>query len=331
MPLPCYQKRFPPWCCSDSPARWCKMETGSPLATASVRRAPRRMTVQQALTRASPPVARRDAETLLLHLLGRDRAWLLAHPEAVLSPAHLLAFEKLLARRAAHEPLQYLTGQQEFFGLTLKVSSAVLIPRPETELLVEAVLLWAQAQPHAPLHLVDVGTGSGAIALALATHLPSASITAVDLSEAALSIARENAERHGLATRVRFVHSDLLDALLPEVHSGLSLETRLRLDAVIANPPYIPAPDAPDLQPEVRDFEPHMALFAGEDGLGIYRRLIPAAAAALRAGGLLAMEFGFGQRDALAALLDGWDEVHFLDDLAGIPRVVLATRPAIGP
>ena len=286
------------------------------------------MTVQLAITLAAARVARRDAETLLLHLLGRNRAWLLAHPEASLSGEQVDAFELLIARRAAHEPLQYLTGRQEFFGLDLHVSPAVLIPRPETELLVEAVLLWAQgaraARPEQPLRLVDVGTGSGAIALALAEHLPGADIAALDLSVDALAVAQGNADRLGLGARVRFLPSDLLETLAPEAAGERGF------DAIVSNPPYIPATDAESLQREVRDFEPHRALFAGGDGLGIYRRLIPEAASALRPGGLLAMEIGFGQRDALATLLHGWDDVHFLDDLAGIPRVVLAERAVAG-
>ena len=283
------------------------------------------MTVQLAITQAAASVARRDAETLLLHLLGRDRAWLLAHPEASLTGEQAAALDNLVARRAVHEPLQYLTGRQEFYGLDLHVSPAVLIPRSETELLVEAVLLWARAamnaHPGQPMRIVDVGTGSGAIAIALAKHLPGAEITALDLSLEALAMARANADRLGLGTRVRFLPSDLLQAV--KAHSSEALP----FDAVVSNPPYVPATDAGSLQPEVRDFEPHGALFAGADGLDIYCRLIPEAAAALRPGGLLAMEIGFGQRDALAALLHGWEDLRFLDDLAGIPRVVLAMSP----
>ena len=282
------------------------------------------LTIQLAIAQATAGILRRDAETLLLHLLNRNRAWLLAHPEAVLTPEQHATFEAMTARRAGGEPLQYLTGHQEFFGLDLHVNPAVLIPRPETELLVEAVLQWAQvrAESHsAPLRLIDVGTGSGAIALALTTHLPEAEITAIDRSPDALNVAQANAERLGLGKRLRFLLSDLLQSLQPEFISDL------RPDAIVSNPPYVPSTDAESLQPEVRDFEPHAALFAGPDGLAIYRRLVPQAAAALRPGGLLAMEFGFGQRDALATLLQTWKAVRFLDDLAGIPRVVLAERP----
>jgi release factor glutamine methyltransferase len=277
------------------------------------------MTLHAALAEASTQIARRDAETLLAHLLERDRAWVFAHPEAELDAEQKEIFRELTARRAAQEPLQYLTGEQEFYGLLLHVTSDTLIPRPETELLVEAVLAWAAAQV-GPLRILDVGTGTGAIALALATHLPTAEIVACDLSAAALAVARDNAERLDLAARVSFVQSDLLDALTPEIDAGGLF------NAIVSNPPYVPSTDAATMQTEVVDHEPHLALFAGEDGLEVYRRLIPEAQAALRPGGLLAMEFGFGQREALEVLLEGWDDVHFLDDYAAIPRIALATR-----
>jgi len=283
------------------------------------------MTLREAITEASNRIARRDAETLLAHLLFRDRAWLFAHAETDLSHNLLAAFRTLTARRAAKEPLQHLTGMQEFFGLPLRVTRDTLIPRPETELLVEAVLQWIAARPllTSP-RILDVGTGTGAIALALASKLPSADITATDLSSAALSIAQHNAGRLHLGHRIHFIPSDLLEA--PQ------FKTAAPFDVIVSNPPYISIYEAATLQPEVMDYEPHLALFGGPSGLEIYRRLIPAAHAALAPHSLLALEFGFGQRDALAALfsaprLPSWDSLRFQDDYAGIPRIALATRP----
>lgn len=273
------------------------------------------MTLRDALTEASTSIERRDAEVMLAHLLERDRAWLLAHPEAELSAAQLAEFCAQIARREEREPLQYITGVQEFFGLSLKVTPATLIPRPETEHLVEAVLAWAATQTQTKLRVLDVGTGSGAIAIALAKNLPHAEVSASDVSTAALAVARGNAER--LGARVRFVESDLLVAFA---------EFPL-FDVIAANPPYVPDSDGAMLQREVRDFEPWVALFGGSDGLDLYRRLIPQARTALRTGGRLAMELGFGQSEALKDLLQGWRDVRFVEDYAGIPRIALAERP----
>lgn len=263
---------------------------------------------------ALPTTRRRDAELLLLHTLQRDRAWLLAHPEAEITSEQLAEYESLIARRARYEPIQYLTGQQEFYGLALRVTPAVLIPRPETEHLVEAALGLIPPDPITdhPARILDVGTGSGAIAIAIAAHRPRAAVTAADISPAALAVARENAATHHVA--IRFVESDLLTALRDE-----------QFDLILSNPPYVPGSD--QLEPQVRDFEPHSALFAGESGLDIYRRLIPQAQSALVPGGWLLMEIGHGQRESLAGLLAGWHNVSFVSDLQGIPRVVIAQKP----
>jgi release factor glutamine methyltransferase len=274
------------------------------------------MTLREALTEASVSIERRDAETMLAHLLERDRAWLLAYPESELTPTQLAQFCAMVSRRAAREPLQYITGVQEFFGLPLRVTPDTLIPRPETEHLVEAVLAWATAQPPtlSRLRILDVGTGSGAIAIALAKQLPDADVSASDVSVTALAVARDNAERQ--RARIQFVASDLLAAFTEHT----------LFDVIVANPPYVPDVDGAMLQAEVRDFEPRVALFGGKDGLDLYRRLIPQAHSALRLGGLLAMEFGFGQQEPLTALLEGWQDVRFVEDYAGIPRIVLAQR-----
>jgi release factor glutamine methyltransferase len=287
------------------------------------------MTLREAITEAATSIARREAETLLAHVLFRDRAWLIAHSDTELSSTVLSAYRALIARRLAKEPLQHLTGTQEFYGLPLRVTRDTLIPRPETEQLVEAVLLWITARPHlttarTPLRVLDVGTGTGAIALALATHLPNADISATDISPAALSVAEHNAGRLHLGHRIHFIPSDLLTA--PQ------FKTAAPFDVIVSNPPYISIYEAATLQPEVMDHEPHLALFAGPSGLDIYRRLIPAAHAALRPGGLLALEFGYGQTDALAALFQAprfptWQNLRFQDDYAGIPRIALAIRP----
>jgi release factor glutamine methyltransferase len=275
------------------------------------------MTVHDILLETSTSIARRDAELLLAHTLRQPRTYLIAHPEAILTQQQRDSFESLTKRRAAGVPLQYLTGMQEFFGLEFHVTPAVLIPRPETEHLVEAVLNWSHTQVK-PLRILDIGTGSGAIAIAVAANEPSANITATDISPLALNVARDNALRLGVSDRIRFVQSDLFASLNPGPAP---------FDAIVSNPPYVPATDAPTMQREVVDHEPHTALFAGPDGLMIYRRLIPLAYNALRESGLLALEFGFGQTFALTELLRGWNNVRFLDDYAGIPRVALAERP----
>jgi release factor glutamine methyltransferase len=256
--------------------------------------------------------ARRDAELLLLRIIARDRAFLLTHPDTVLTSAQQSTYEQSLARRAQHEPIQYITGEQEFYGLTLRVTPDVLIPRPETEHLVEALL---HRVPHsAALCIADIGTGSGAIAIALAHNLPHATITALDISPSGLNIARENAERHNVANRIRFLESDLLSAVAHET-----------FDAIVSNPPYVPASEI--LEPQVRNFEPHSALYAGPSGLDIYQRLIPQAWQSLKPQGWLLMEIGHGQRDSLSELLKEWPEVSFVSDLQGIPRVAIARRP----
>jgi len=292
------------------------------------------MTIREALSHATQQLAAspelradaaRDAAALLLHTLGVSRAELMARPEQELTHEQRAAFEANVERRLTNEPIQYITGEQEFYGLALRVTPAVLIPRPETELLVEAVLSCHPAAqrrdlllPSAPpLHILDVGTGSGAIAIALAAHLPHAHITATDISPAALSLARANAARHNLSAHIRFIESDLLAAFAPT-------ET---FDAIVSNPPYVPAGDRATLHPQVRDHEPATALFAGSDGLDIYRRLIPQAHAALAPHGLLALEIGHNQRDPIATLLANWHAVRFLNDLQRIPRVALARKP----
>jgi release factor glutamine methyltransferase len=284
------------------------------------------MTLREAFTVAAAQLANdehlratatRDAELLLLHILQIPRTTLIAHPGRELSATQRTAYEDSIARRLHHEPVQYITGQQEFYGLTLKVAPAVLIPRPETEHLVEAVLKLLPADQ--PLKIADIGTGSGAIAIALAIHLPQATITALDVSAEALAIATANAREHKVADRISFLQSDLLSALDRGAEA---------FDAIVSNPPYVAETDRDTLHPQVRDHEPATALFAGETGLDIYRRLIPQAHTALRPNGLLALEIGHDQQNAVAALLQKWHNLSFVNDLQRIPRVALAQRPA---
>jgi len=282
------------------------------------------------------PSPRMNGELLLMFTLDCDRAYLYAHPERELTSDELSRFDAVLARRATGVPAQYITGHQEFWGMDFIVSPAVLIPRPETEHVVEAVLELvsrsdsgqeqeqSQRQPAgAPalheLRIVDVGTGSGAIALALAKELPAAEIYATDISEAALEVARANAARHELSSRIGFHHTDLL--------SGLPLES---FDFVISNPPYIGESEKESVQLEVRKFEPHNAVFAGPTGLEVIERLIPQAHAALAPGGWLVFEISGTIAVRVLQLLSGWEEVALKKDLQGIARVAIA-RKATGP
>jgi len=263
--------------------------------------------------------ARRDAETLLLHVVGKNRAWLMAHLDEDLGEEDAARFALLIARRTLGEPIQYITGEQEFFGLPFGVTPDVLIPRPETEHLVERAVELASGLTG--VRILDVGTGSGAIAVALAHELPQAQITALDISAAALGIARGNAERNGVAGRIDFKLSDLLGAVEGE-----------RFAMIVSNLPYVPEGDRGSLAVEVREHEPVLALFAGEDGLDVYRRLIPAAFAALEDGGFLLMEIGYGQSQAVSELLGdaGFAGIEFVPDLQGILRVACGRRVSAG-
>jgi release factor glutamine methyltransferase len=264
---------------------------------------------------AHPERASRDAEMLLLHLLGKDRAWRMTHGDELLANGLARSYSELLERRYQGEPIQYITGETEFYGLPFRVTPAVLIPRPETEHLVEKVLELV-ANFAAP-RIVDVGTGSGCIAVALVHKLPQASFTAIDLSKSALSIARENAKRNGVD--LRFLEGDLLAPVTEE-----------KFEFVVSNPPYVPLTDRETLSVEVREYEPALALFAGEDGLEVYRRLIPAAYDALIPGGFVILEIGCGQSAAITGILatSGFEQIEFVPDLQGIPRVACARRPS---
>ncbi len=255
---------------------------------------------------------RMNAEVLLMFVLGCDRAYLYGHPERELSGDEEARYAEALEQRARGVPAQYITGHQEFWGLDLIVSPAVLIPRPETEHLVEAVLEICKTIERP--RIVDVGTGSGCVALALASELPQAEIHATEISEDALEIARANAARLQLAARVTFHRADLLEGLTGE------------FDIVASNPPYVGESEYDKVQLEVRKFEPRCAVFAGQEGMDVIRRLAPQARAMLRAGGWLAMEIGYSQEAAVRGVLGEWAEVRAVPDLQGIPRVVLARK-----
>lgn len=280
------------------------------------------------------------AELLLLHITGRDRTWLYSHPEETLAEAVAEAYFALVARRASGEPTQHLTGKQEFWGLEFEVTPEVLIPRPETEHLIEVALdrlavreIRAGRTPRTSgegITLIDVGSGSGCIAVTLAKELPAATIYATDVSKAALDVARRNAARHGFAERIYFLESDRFEAFRPEGgrHGGQERGTAGAplFDLIISNPPYIGRCEAELLPVEVRH-EPEVALFGGDEGYEFYGLLIPEAARQLKPGGLLVLELGYHSLPAVQPLFEaGWSNVGVTKDLAGIPRVLSAER-----
>lgn len=259
-----------------------------------------------------------DAQTLLAEALGKDRTYLIVNFNQRLSEGILAAFRAMVDRRAAGEPLQYITGRQEFFGLDFEVTTDVLIPRPETELIVEETIRIVQLDRIAHPVIVDVGAGSGCIAVALARELGDARVIASDVSEAALRVARRNAARHGLGGRVDFVAADLLDAFAEEEFA----------DFILSNPPYVSEGEMPSLQREVRDWEPRLALTDSSDGLSLYRRLLKDAPSRLKPGGLLICEMGYTQSEKLSTMIDrqDWGDARLLDDLQGIPRTIVLRK-----
>jgi len=293
-----------------------------------------------------PQNNRRAARVLLAHTLSATQEYVLSRADETISEDQYAAFLDLISRRALGEPLQHITGHQEFYGLDFIVSPDVLIPRPETEFLVEQVLKlgtlpgpWSQEQArfllerdpdrqplnnqvHQPSPLiVDVGTGSGCIAIALAVRLPSAAIVAIDISSPALDVARQNAERHGVADRIQFLPGDLMAPLQQGSFEG-------RVDIIASNPPYV-STSRPDLvERDVRDFEPAIALYGGPDGLSFYKRLLADAARYLKSDGYLVCEIGYGQLDDIRSIADatGWDFANLVEDLQGIPRTLTMRR-----
>ena len=277
----------------------------------------------QVLRQAGVPEARREAASLLTHTIAKDRTFLITHAEELLDANELETLRDYVARRATGEPLQYITGHQHFYGLEFEVTRDVLIPRPETELLVEAALdLIGDAE--ATSLVCDVGTGSGCIAITLLHNRPKVRAVAVDVSEAALSVATRNAARHGVSERINFAVSDCFAALE---------KNKLPFDLVVSNPPYVAEKDFCGLQREVREHEPRVALTPGDDGLSIIRRLLSQAPAFLVDGGYLLMEIGFDQRAAVGQLIDAsvWTVINVHQDLQGIPRTIALQKSVSEP
>lgn len=275
------------------------------------------LTIQEALVQGTRllddsriAAPRLTAEVLLCHALRKERVYLYAHPEEPLSELAWIHYGRYLNERMGGKPTQYITRQQEFYGRMFAVSPAVLIPRPETEHVVEAALKYARRATR----VVDIGSGSGAIAATLALEMPQARVWGTDISWEALEVARENSRR--LGARVRWLQCDLAAALRPE-----------SFDLVVCNPPYVPSTDAGALQAEVRDHEPAVALYGGPTGNEIYARLIPGVACVLEPGGWLIMEMGYRSLETVTRMLHtNWRNVRSIDDLSGIPRVLIAQR-----
>ena len=296
-----------------------KLEVSNPLRDVLER-------ATQRLTQAGCDTPRLDAEVLLAHALSQNRTWLYLHPVEALDESQQDRFNHLLSRRERREPVAYITGLKAFFGLEFQVTPQVLIPRPETELLVETAIEMAQSQSarpnsQAPVSIAEVGTGSGCIAIALAKNLAGASIFALDTSEAALQLARQNAIRHAVEAKLIFLRGDLLQPLTNPV------------DLIVSNPPYLSRSDLLAASPEVSRYEPRLALDGGEDGLDVIRRLLPQTREKLKPGGSLLIEMGAGQGHAVIELA----QIHFPDattirvkqDLAGLDRLLVVRLSVI--
>jgi release factor glutamine methyltransferase len=282
------------------------------------------MKIFEALTRATrilqekaSPSPKADAELLLKSTLGSDRGYLISHSRDDLDSRQVSIYFSRVWERAQGKPVQYILGWQEFRGLEFKVTPDVLIPRPESELLVDEALQCVQTEDAV---LVDVGTGSGCLAISLAVELDKTRIFAIDLSAPALEVARANATRHQVLAKIRFLNGDLLSPLGPLSLSG---ET----ECIVANPPYVSEKDFPNLQREVRDWEPKLALVTSRDGLSIYERLVPQASSFLKRGGHLIIEIGFSMVERVSGLFGSeWEIEKIRTDLNGIPRAIVARK-----
>lgn len=268
------------------------------------------------------PGARLDAEVLLAHVLKMDRVQLYVKYDLPLKEEELEAYRELVLKRVKRVPVAYLTGKKEFMSLELMVNGDVLIPRPETELLVEEIINYCKEQGYTSPNIVDIGTGNGAIAVALGYYLPEARVLGIDISEEALKVASLNIKKHGLEERVKVLKGDLLE---PLIRMG-----KKNVDLVVSNPPYIDEAGMEELSPEVKQ-EPALALKGGSDGLTFYRKIIPQASKVLKAGGSLFLEVGAQQGEAVQALFDGvWSDIVLKQDYAGQDRIIQATYSKIG-
>lgn len=273
-------------------------------------------TAAEILAKSGINEPRRQAVSLLALALNKDRTFLIAHPEYEPGPGEQALFDEFLARRSAREPLQYIRGTQEFYGLEFEVAPGVLIPRPETEILVEnSISLLADKE--GPI-FCEVGTGSGCIGISILHEAPAASAVGLDISGPALDLTQKNAQKHGVSDRLRLLRSDVFSAIAGE-----------KFDLIVSNPPYIPKAEYDVLQPEVRDFEPETALTDGGSGLSIIERIAQDSPAFLKPGGFLLMEIGFGQAEKVAKIFnaDPWQSFEILPDLQSIPRTVKARLP----
>lgn len=260
-----------------------------------------------------------DAEVLARHALDWDRATLLAHAREPAPPEFTRRFDTLISRRAAREPVAQIVGVREFWDRDFEVTSDVLVPRPETEVIVEEAL--AFTRDHRCETVIDVGTGSGCLAVTIACEVPGVRLIATDASDGALEVARRNARRHGVADRIGFICTDIL--------GGVSATA----DLIVSNPPYVPDSEAAEMQPEVVQYEPHLSLFGGPTGLEVVRRLFVESADRLADEGLLVVEFGFGQASRVRELAasTGWTVVRIREDLQGIPRTIVLAKSRANP
>lgn len=276
------------------------------------------MTIGEALSSGSAELSNagiaepsRESASLLQFAIARNRAFLIAHPEYKLTANESELYRSAITRRAARIPFQHIVGRQEFYGLDFIVTPDVLIPRPETELIVERAIELLADLPSP--QFLEIGVGSGCISVAILKHLPKATATAVDISEAAIAVARSNAEIHGVSDRLQLTVSDVFANLANE-----------RFDLIASNPPYVPLAEYVDLQPEVRDHDPRTAVTDGSTGLTIIERIVAGSPEHLKPGGRLLIEIGFGQSELVHSLIDRnlWQTADFIPDLQAIPRTL---------